>query len=158
MSLVVWGPSCYEMDLANYFALIFKLEPSINAIGRAKLLHRYVWAAVQLTWEVVSVEYLHFKSIGHILRFNIEWSLFIPHRFFASIVDSLSLVFLLAELKNSKWILITKCVKVTLQICLENLKLKDTACGNLRLQLFLSLIFNWLLCLAFNWLFSLVFN
>ena len=133
MSLVVWGPSCNKMDLASYFVLIFKLEPSINAISRAKLLHRYVWATVELTWEVVSVEYLHFKSISHILRFNIEGGLFIPHWFLASIVDSLSLVFLLAKLKYYKWILIAKGVKVSLQVCLENLKLKDAACGNFRL-------------------------
>ena len=42
MSLIVRSPSCNEMDLANYFALIFKLKPSINAIRRAKLLYRYV--------------------------------------------------------------------------------------------------------------------
>ena len=158
MSLIVRSPSCNKMDLANYFALIFKLEPSINAIVRAKLLYRYVWSTVQLTREVVSVEHLHFKSIGHILRFNIESNLFIPHRLFASIIDSLSLVFLLAELKNCKWILIAKGVKVTFQICFKNLKLKDTTCGNLRLQLFLSLIFNWFLSLVFNRFFSLVLN
>lgn len=158
MSLIFRSPSCNKMDLANYFALIFKLEPSINAIGRAKLLYRYVWSTIQLTRKVVSVEHLHFKSIGHILRFNIESSLFIPHRLLAPIIDSLSLVFLLAELKNCKWILIAKGVKVTFQICFKNLKLKDPTSGNLRLQLFLSLVFNWFLSLVFNRLFSLIFN
>ena len=57
---------------------------------------------------------------------HFEDNFLIPYRFLASAIDNLSFIFLLAELKNCKWILVFHHIQVAAQLCLMNVELEST--------------------------------